>query len=215
SDSFTYTACDDHGNVSAPAEVRINIKKQTVKITYSDMDSEPSHYAALVLAEKGIYTGEQIAGCCFFRPGESVSRSEFLAMCMSVSGDELLTGVTATGFFDDSDISDWAKPYVSTALMSGSISGIRNAEGHLVFAPSEDITVSQAALMLNGVFSVSDVVSASSLDGEGELSPTAQAMENLRSCGIISDGAAALGDEPLTRAQAAMMLCSAIEKLDR
>jgi hypothetical protein len=73
--------------------VTVSIQKQKTDVMYSDMQDDPNHYAALVLAERGVFTGRQIAGCYFFCPDETVTRSEFLAMCMGITGDPLLTGV--------------------------------------------------------------------------------------------------------------------------
>jgi hypothetical protein len=57
-DSFTYVAIDSGGNISDEATVTVNIKKQSTNITYSDMSGNSSNYAALMLAEKGVFTGE-------------------------------------------------------------------------------------------------------------------------------------------------------------
>lgn len=212
-DSFTYIATDEAGNTSSPARVTVSIQKQKTDVMYSDMQDDPDHYAALVLAERGVFTGRQIAGCYFFCPDETVTRSEFLAMCMGITGDPLLTGVTATGFFDDDQIDPWAKPYVSTALMEGSLRGLRNEQGFLVFNAGDDITWSEAAVMLNDAFHVTDVVSAAAVDGQS--SPALQAAENLKACGIIGDTSVAGNTQPLTRAEAAVMLTAAMENLER
>ena len=43
-------------------------------------------------------------------------------MAMTAAGKEPLSGVTLTGFYDDQDISAWAKGYVSAALAVGEAS---------------------------------------------------------------------------------------------
>ena len=50
-------AIDAKGNVSKPATVKVNIQKQSTTVSYSDLEGDPAHYAALRLAEAGVYTG--------------------------------------------------------------------------------------------------------------------------------------------------------------
>ena len=79
-DSFHYTAVDAEGNTAQPAAITIEIKKNKTGLTYSDMDGDPAHYAAIYLAQKGVMTGETIGSCAFFHPSRPVTRSEFIAM---------------------------------------------------------------------------------------------------------------------------------------
>ena len=86
SDSFTFTATDASGNVSAPATVRITISKQKTGVSYSDMSGHSAQTAAIRLAEEGICVGRQVGAAWFFDPEEAVSRSEFLAMARPGGG---------------------------------------------------------------------------------------------------------------------------------
>lgn len=67
-DSFHYTAVDAEGNTAQPAAITIEIKKNKTGLTYSDMDGDPAHYAAIYLAQKGVMTGETIAAVRFPSP---------------------------------------------------------------------------------------------------------------------------------------------------
>ena len=215
-DSFTYVASDEEGNVSRPATVSIRINKQSGDVFYEDMRGDPAHYAALTLAEKGVYTGEKIGQTYFFRPEEPVTRGRFLAMCMKLCGTPLLRGVTVTGFADDAAIEAWAKSYVSTAVMNGAVSGRRDEAGNLVFDPDGVLTVAEASAILNAVFAVTDVSgAATSVAGmEPALSPEeVQAVCNLTACGILQSSEPVT--ETLTMARCARMLCDASEKLKR
>ena len=78
-DSFHYTAVDAEGNTAQPAAITIEIKKNKTGLTYSDMDGDPAHYAAIYLSQKGVMTGETIGSCAFFHPNRPVTRSEFIA----------------------------------------------------------------------------------------------------------------------------------------
>ncbi len=178
------------------------------------MSGNSSCYSALVLAEKDILTGEKIGNEYFFRPDKTVTRGEFLTMCLGINNTETLQGITRTGFYDDETIPTWAKPYVSTALMSGIITGFKNDEGRLVFASQEPITFAEAAVILNKLLKISDVTSVSNMWDETCPAWACQAKDNLIACNILP----ALGTEvytgSVTRADAANMLVSALQLLD-
>ena len=139
-DYFGYRAVDDTGARSQEATVIINIEKQKTDVSYSDMEGNSASYAAVALAERGIFTGEKLGSQWVFQPEREVSRGEFLSMCMTLTGEDLLSGVASTGFADDADIDAWLKPYVATALMDGVVSGY-SVSGGAVFEPGEPITM--------------------------------------------------------------------------
>ena len=217
-DSFSYVAVDSNGAVSGAATVTVDIRKQASKTMYSDMDGNAAHYAALVLSEAGIFTGEQLGGEYFFRPTETVSRGEFLAMCLKLSETEPISGITRTGFFDDDSIPVWVKPYVSAAVMGGLITGSRNDDGQLVFNSVSPITFAEAAVILNKTLAITDVVSVSATVPEtapsaetvslAEVVPAwaASASANLTACNILPSGLSGISDKTITRASAAEML---------
>lgn len=208
-DYFGYRAVDETGARSQEATVIINIEKQKTKTTYSDMDGNPAAYAATALAERGIFTGEMLSGRWVFSPETEVTRGEFLSMCMSLTGGELLTGVTSTGFADDADIDAWLKPYVATALMDGLVSGY-SVSGGAVFEPDSPITAQEAAVMLDNAIDTTDVAATALTDSVP--SWCAQATANLAACGIITEGR--LLEQNLTRAAAAEMLVRAMDVLE-
>ena len=209
-DSFTYIATDTAGNVSNAATVTVNIKKQRTEVTYSDLTDSPVAYAAAVMAERGIFVGECVGGSYLFRPEETVTRGEFLVMCMKLTGAPLLEDVTRTGFYDDGEIPLWQKPYITTALMDDVIHGSANADGHIVFDPSSPVTYAEAWVMLSNCLEITDVAARET----SAPAWAAQAEANLSSCGIIpaASGVSAL---TLTRADAAKLLLGGAELLDR
>lgn len=209
-DVFTYVAVDSVGNTSAPATVTIKIEKQKSKVTYSDMSGVEGHKEALSLAEHGLLIGEQLNGQYFFRPQETMSRAQFTALSMQVAGVEALEGVTTTGFADDEAMAVWAKPYVSAALRAGVVNGSYDSEGRVVFLPDAPITTAEAAVILNKAIKVTDVA----VDVETMTYPAwcAQAVANLSGCNAIP--ASATLSEPLTRAQAAIMLDRAMKLIE-
>ena len=204
-DYFGYKATDSDGNSSHEATVIIRIEKQKGKVCYSDMEGNSAAYSAVRLAEDEVFVGECLGGEYVFDPEQDVTRGEFLAMCMKLADVELLSGVQRTGFSDDGDIPQWMRPYVSTALMCGAISGENTAVG-ITFNPSRPITGAEATLMLNNILNLTDV-SYGSCDDDipGWAS---QAVINLSAHRIIDSSDAS---EPmLTRADAAEMLCRAL-----
>lgn len=208
-DYFGYKAVDSMGNESQEATVIISIKKQKAAVCYSDMQSRAEGYAAVVLAEQGLCTGQCIGATCLFEPDRSISRSEFLAMCMELTDTPVLDGVLTTGFGDDAEIPVWSKAYVSTALMNGSIRGYSDGDA-MVFDAQRGITRAEAAVMLDNLLQTTQVSAA-----ENEAVPTwaSQAVANLSSCSVYPTG----GDcaETLTRADAAVMLVQALDVLGR
>ncbi len=208
-DYFGYRAIDETGARSQEATVIINIEKQKTQTTYADMTGHPDAYAATALAEYGIFTAETVGGVQVFSPEREVTRGEFLSMCMTLADEKLLTGVAATGFADDADISVWLKPYVATALMDGVVSGY-GVDGGAVFEPNEPITRQEAAVMLDNVLDTTDVAATALTVSVADWA--VQATCNLAACGVITEGTAF--SEPLTRADAAEMLVRAIGVLD-
>ena len=212
-DSFSYTATDRFGAVSREANVCIDIKARTSGIKYDDMDGHRAAYAAQRLAESDIFIGRKVGSSCFFGPDEPVSRDEFLAMCMETAGKSGLSGVIRTGFDDDVDISVWAKPYVSAAMLAGIVRGYPTDDGSTVFMPKRNITFSEAQVLLSRVLSLTPAVGAVSLTGTAE-EWAASAAADLAACRIISPASAALGEREITRADAAEMLSAAMDILE-
>ena len=215
-DSFTYVAVDAVGNTSAPATVKVKIEKARTKVTYADMDGVSAYRSALRLAEEGVLIGECVGGTYFFQPDLTVSREEFVALAMHTMGLEALEGITRTGFADDDTIPTWAKGYVSSALKSGYVQGVLSADG-VVFDPERAITRAEAAVLLDRMLQVTDAaVTTLYTDYDAAPAWACQAAVNLETAGVLqtnADGALALS-EPLTRADAADLLCGALDVLE-
>lgn len=211
-DTFTYVAIDANGNTSAEATVKISIEKQSTKVSYSDMDGHPAHYAALHLAERGVFTGSCIGGTYCFSPDAPVSREEFLAMAMTAAGVDALENVTVTGFYDDDGISAWAKGYVSAGLMRGAVRGASNEEGQTVFNAGAEITAAEAAVIVNRLLAMGDVATADTFSQDLVPVWAYQAVVNMDAVQVVS-----LTDElsaSLTRGEAAQMLSAMLDVLD-
>ncbi|MBQ4427143.1 MAG: surface layer protein [Oscillospiraceae bacterium] len=151
-DTFKYVAIDSKGGVSGEATVTVEIKKQQTKVTYSDVSS----YEAVFLAEKGVFLGEMVGGKYVFRPDETVSRGEFLAMCMDICGLDASIAVSRTGFSDDDAIPVWVKPYVSAAVIGGIVRGSLNENGAAVFRSGDAVTSYEAAVILDNALGITE-----------------------------------------------------------
>lgn len=211
-DYFGYKAIDADGAYSQEATVIIKIQKQKTRTTYSDMGSEPSAWAAVMLAEEGIFVGENLAGEYVFSPESPLTRAQFLTMCMRAADEKLIYDAAHSGFADDSSIESWARPYVTTALSRGYINGYATENG-CVFAPNEPISALEAAVMLDNIMSFTDAVAVWYSYDDILPAWAVQSAANLASCGITPDGLSLL-DDTLSRADGAEMLCRAMALAD-
>ncbi len=211
-DYFGYKAIDAEGKYSQEATVIISIKKQKTRVTYSDMEGNPSAWAAVTLAEEGIFVGENIAGEYVFRPDEELTRSQFLTMCMKAADSELMWDIEDTGFADDDAIDAWLKPYVGTAFSKGYVRGSESEEG-TVFAGDELISAMEAAFILDNVASITDVVAVWFSFDQFLPEWAVQSAANLSACEIVPDSLSLL-DDTISRSEAAEMICRAMAVAD-
>lgn len=208
-DYFGYKAIDAEGNSSQEATVIIRIEKQKKGVSYSDMKGSAGEYAALLLSEEDVFTGEQIGGKYCFYPDRAVTRGEFLSMCMIVADEPVISAVMNTGYSDDEDIPAWMKPYVTATVMKGMDSPAAGLGS--CFQPEASITRAEAVTMLNQALGLNDV---SYLQLDAALQPeVAQACANLTASGIIRDGN--LVEETMSRMDAAELLSKALELMTR
>ena len=215
SDSFTYTAADTAGRVSAPATVKVEIQKTRSGVTYADTAGSAAAAAAQDLAEAGIFTGVKIGDQYYFEPDKTVTRGEFLAMVLETAGREV-TAVTMTGFCDDDAIPTWAKAYAAAGVADGIVQGVSTAEG-AAFRGDDPITFNEAATVLNRTLDVADVeLEVWYADREAVPSWAAQAVGNMEAVSVLSAGSFGSDglDSAVTRADAARMLSAAATLLE-
>lgn len=145
-DSFTFTVTDAAGRVSAPATVRVSIRKPTDAQTFADLDRD-DQFEAIWMREAGLFGGELISERLSFGPDQPVSRGEFLAMVMKLEGINPEIGLQVSGFADAEDAAPWLRPYLASALRRGLIQGEATPDG-LVFRPNQPITDAEAAALV-------------------------------------------------------------------
>ena len=211
-DSFSYRATDAYGNRSETVTVGITVSRSDKGTVFDDMIGNPAHCAAITVSDAGIMTGIGLNGSTLFDPQGKVSRAQFLALAMKTAGCDV-SGIgqgTVSVFADDGDIPAEYRPYVIAAYNEGMIS-VPDGNGKDNFDPRGNITVSDALVMLDGILKTEKPavkpVFAGSDSLKGEL---ADVVSGLYAAGII-DSAENLSSE-LTRADAAVLLCRALER---
>lgn len=206
-DKFSYTAVDAEGNTAQAASITIQVQKNRAGLTYSDMVGNPAHYAAICLAENGVMTGESIGGCWFFRPTQTVTRSEFIAMATSIA--ELpIQPTEQTDFADDAGLSAWAKPFVSTAAASGLVNGYQTSGGLNEIRGQNPITLAEASVIVNNLLSESmDGLQYTLADTHSDMDWARSAISSLDRLDILSPLTTMQSDNsPITRQDACEML---------
>ena len=204
-DSFTYTATDPSGNVSAPATVKIKIVKPTDAATFADLSGDALEYRAMALKDMGVYGGQEIAGQRCFCPDEAVTRGEFLVMAMRVLNLAPDDAVLTSGFADEAETPAWLRPYITAAYRSGLISGMA-AEDGLEFRPTTALTKAECAVMLQNMLSLPqpETLSVFAVDeGETIASWAVASASALQNAGLNLTPLAA---EPLSRRECAELL---------
>ncbi|MDD6023974.1 MAG: Ig-like domain-containing protein [Oscillospiraceae bacterium] len=201
-DSFTYTVTDTAGNTSEEATVRIVIKKPTHKETYADLVNDPALLSATWLREEGIYEGETISGQLLFQPQRELTRGEFIAMCVGMTGLQEDAEELTAEFSEDSSLPQWLQPYAASALKCGYISSVSGETPQMLDADSP-ITWGEASVIVSSVLSLP--AGERSLLTEQQDVPTwcANAVAAMVEADLY---AAASSSDPLTRAQGAQLL---------
>ena len=121
-DRFTFICEDKYGNISNESFIDVMIEDVKSNFSYADMNDNPSHYAAIKLSQKSIFTGQRIGGQYFLEPNIEVDRGEFLCMLISAAMLEKdLPPCVNTGLQNDSEIPLYLKPYVKLGIDKGII----------------------------------------------------------------------------------------------
>ena len=145
-DRFTFAVEDSFGAVSAPAEGTVKVYKPKSTLEYADMRGRTAAYAAVRLAELGIYEGPKLGGVSYFEPDEYMTRGELISMAVALSGEETLP-VVRTGFADDEAIPAWVRPFAAAAQRTGFVAGQTTPQG-VILRAGAPVTRAEAAVIL-------------------------------------------------------------------
>lgn len=212
-DSFSYRAEDEYGNVSGVSKVQVKVSRPAAEIYFDDMDNHWAHNSAVKMASTGLMTGERIDGKLCFNPDEDMTRGDFLALSLIMSGHEKdISMVSKTVFADDSMIPGNIKSYVQYAYDKGIISGYDNGDGSVNFESTGSVTRAEAAVILDKILNLSKKEAAvpSYKDASDIPAWASDSVATLSSCGIINGDALGVfsAEKHLSRAEGAEMICN-------
>ena len=143
-DSFTAVAIDCYGNISSPAEISISIDKLSKGTVYSDMSGHPNEYAASLLSELGVFSGERLGDSYFFRPDKEVNMGEFISYAMAFSSIPHSDGICTDCFSSGDEKNDGLLTgYYHKAKELGYISPSSD--------PNSKLTFGQAVCIINKI----------------------------------------------------------------
>ena len=212
-DTFTYTAADSAGSVSAEAKVTVEIIKPTDRMTYADMSGQEDEFFAVWMKEQELLLGETVAGHLCFNPEAPVSRGDFLAMTMTLLDMEPADALLTSGFADEAQTPGWLQPYLTAALRSGMIAGVASDTG-LVFRPTLSVTRAEAAVMLQNALRLPGTGEQAVFAADSTVPVWAESAWNALSCAGI-ELEPAFSAENLTRREAAKLLYQVAKLLEQ
>lgn len=205
-DRFTFTAKDEAGNESLPGTVKIKIMKPSQAKTFGDMEGSAGAFEAMWAEEANLMGGMEIAGNRCFCPENAVTRGEFLAMTMELTGQTIDESLTESAFLDGEEAAPWLRPYMAAAVRKGIVRGEIREDG-LVFRPNDPIKGREAAVILQNILQLP--VSASVQESE-EPNWSAASVQALREAGLVMENG-----NILTREDTAHLLYSISRLEDR
>ena len=210
SDSFSYTARDEYGQISEPITVSIEITDDPQSVFYSDLGDHWAHTAAIRMTKRGIMSGYVKSGMRFFDGDANMTFCAFVSAAMKALGHDLDSTVGAsTVFWDNDEIPCEDVAYISEAAELGYISG-RQVDGRGEYIdPLREITRAEAALILSRMTGISDATTRAVFADETSVPAEAlEAVYLMNSLGIMygTGNTNIAANEAVTRAQAAVML---------
>ena len=121
---------------------------------------------------------------------------------------------TQTDFVDDSGLSAWAKPFISTAAANGLVSGYRTASGLSEIRGQNPITLAEASVIINNLLDGELDGTQYVLAGEHstDMDWAARAVSTLTRLDVLSPLASMQGEnEPITRQTACEILYNTMQ----
>lgn len=212
-DSFSYRATDVYGNVSEISAVKVKVSRPAADIYFDDMHSHWAHNSAVKMASTGLMRGEDIDGKLCFNPDTDMTRGDFLALSLIMSGHEKnIPMVTKTVFADDSMIPGNIKSYVQYAYDKGIISGYDNGDGSINFESLGAVSRAEAAVIMDKILNLSQSENAVPSYKDASDIPVwaSGSVAALSTIGIINGDAEGefSADRNLSRAEGAEMICN-------
>ncbi|MEG2118597.1 MAG: S-layer homology domain-containing protein, partial [Clostridia bacterium] len=121
-DTVSVYAVDKFGNKSALVEVKINVEKNNLGFTFSDMKDNDAHLAAIELAEKSVIAYRYVSGEYLFGPEDKVSKIDFMIMLLSAANvDTAIKSDIQLKFKDLAKLPVEKQKYIKKAVEMGII----------------------------------------------------------------------------------------------
>lgn len=216
-DSFTYVASDIYGNSGKLTKVNVSVAPRKSELVFSDMDGHWAQSSVLKMCDLGLMNGTRSGLAATFSPDDTVTRGDFLAMAMIMSGNEDKVKSDAMSVFaDNSDIPSNIRCYAAAAYSMGVVSGYEE-NGIRYFNWQDTITRAEAAVMLARLLEAPEpAVNTEFADAAAIPGWASDAVQTLVSCGVMNgDGTGnILPDKELTKAEAAELLCNVSDYLE-
>ncbi|MBE6671924.1 MAG: hypothetical protein E7599_00175 [Ruminococcaceae bacterium] len=201
-DSFTVIAIDRYGNRSEAVTVPITVLARKSSLDYTDMEDHDAHGAALTLSYCGALSGTVIGGEAVFRPEESITRAEFVAVLTTALGIESQND-EAPVFSDGDSIPSHLIPALAVAVERGWV----NADACSAFRPNDPITRADAAELLCSAMELS----LTPIPGAERPVQSLLVMVQMGILPLPHDEIAP--ESPLTRGDAALAICRVLDRM--
>ncbi|MBR2025206.1 MAG: S-layer homology domain-containing protein [Clostridia bacterium] len=176
------------------------------------MDNEKYLNAALIMKEFDIMECyENSDGSFSFKPEEKITKEEFVYLLMTTMGAKNVPTLDKTRFADNDEISPQYRGYIEGALSLGIINGENKTDG-LYFNPKKEITLAEAATIINNVIGAKTNNKQTFKDDENIPSYAKEDIYALTEAGIINgEGGEIKANNPLSRSQTAQILLSLLK----
>ncbi|MBE6680741.1 MAG: hypothetical protein E7600_00445 [Ruminococcaceae bacterium] len=219
SDSFSYKATDVYGNSSKETTVQVKVSRPAAEIYFDDMKNHWAHNSAVKMASTGLMTGERVDGKLCFMPENDMTRGDFLALSLIMTGHEKdIPVVTKTVFADDKMIPANIKSYAQYAYDKGIVSGYDNGDGTVNFESTGSVSRAEAAVITSRILGLSEESDALPSYKDASDIPVwaGNAVYTLSSLGIINGDVQGVfsADKKLSRAEGAQMICNVADYVE-
>ena len=207
---------DCYGNYSYEDTVKIAVTEKLIELDYADMAGHSAYNAALTAAANSWMLGTLSGDGMYFTPDGTVSRGDFVAMAMKAAGVQVNKNLTDTCFDDNAKIPTSVRSYVATAQEKGYVIGSFESDG-LYFHAERPVTRAEAAVIVNRILDLDAPASAPVFSDAASIPVWAtDAIAALFDAGILEATEQGMSaSAPLSRADAALMLASVSQSLNK
>lgn len=218
-DSFDYRAVDEYGLESEQKTVEIKVSRPAADVYFHDMKDHWAHNSAIRMASTGLMSGTPDGDKLLFNPEGDMTRGDFLALSLIMSGhEENIPYASKTVFADDSQIPQNIKSYVQYAFDKGIVSGYENSDGSVNFESAGTVTRAEAAVIVSKILSLTneDEAVPSYKDAAEIPAWAAGSVASLSEIGVLCGNADGdfSAERNVTRAEGAEIICNVADYVE-